>query len=83
MASVTTHSSAQIPPFPVGRFSGDERTYLLHHPGPADVGVAIEIAESSLAQDRQEKGLLYAPFSGRRDRAASGARRGLSCPIER
>jgi Uma2 family endonuclease len=30
------------------------------HPGPADVAIVIEIAEAALAQDRKDKGRLYA-----------------------
>jgi Uma2 family endonuclease len=39
---------------------GDERIYLQHHPGPADVGLVVEVADSSLDRDRDDKGRLYA-----------------------
>lgn len=37
----------------------DER-YLAHHPKPKDIFLVLEIAESSLAYDRDEKGPLFA-----------------------
>ncbi len=36
------------------------RSYARHHPEPADVHLLIEVAESSLAEDRGEKLELYA-----------------------
>jgi Uma2 family endonuclease len=39
---------------------GPERRYASRHPTPADIGVLIEMSDSSLADDRQEKGALYA-----------------------
>jgi Uma2 family endonuclease len=39
---------------------GDERTYLTRHPGPADVGVVIEVSDSTLARDRGDKQRIYA-----------------------
>jgi Uma2 family endonuclease len=39
---------------------GDERTYLSHHPGPDDVGLIIEVADSTLERDRKDKGRIYA-----------------------
>jgi Uma2 family endonuclease len=39
---------------------GPEETYDLRHPSAADAALAIEVAESSLHYDRQEKGPLYA-----------------------
>src|SRR5262249_31941362 len=36
------------------------RTYMTHHPGPADVGLLVEVAESSLHRDRNEKARIYA-----------------------
>ncbi len=39
---------------------GDRRTYLQRHPGPADIGVLIEVSDSTLTNDRQVKGRLYA-----------------------
>ena len=39
---------------------GDARTYAHHHPGPADVGLAIEVADATLAGDHVDKGRIYA-----------------------
>jgi Uma2 family endonuclease len=39
---------------------GTRRTFLTRHPGPADVGLVIEVAESSLLVDREEKSRIYA-----------------------
>jgi Uma2 family endonuclease len=39
---------------------GDDRTYLTRHPGPGDVGLVVEVADSSLAFDRIHKGRIYA-----------------------
>ncbi len=55
---MTTADSEPEPDIVVAR--GDERTYLARHPGPADIGILIEVAESSLDQDRNEKSRLYA-----------------------
>jgi Uma2 family endonuclease len=38
---------------------GSVRTYLSRHPGPADTGLVIEVADSSLDRDR-EKARIYA-----------------------
>ncbi|HEY3963160.1 MAG TPA: Uma2 family endonuclease [Planctomycetaceae bacterium] len=37
-----------------------EREYLARHPGPPDIGLLIEVAESSLIQDREDKARIYA-----------------------
>lgn len=39
---------------------GDETRYLAHHPGPTDIGLVIEVADSSLDGDRLDKGRIYA-----------------------
>jgi Uma2 family endonuclease len=39
---------------------GTARTYASRHPGPADVGLVIEVADSTLAGDRVDKGRIYA-----------------------
>lgn len=39
---------------------GDARTYARHHPVAADVGLAIEVADTTLAGDRADKGRIYA-----------------------
>lgn len=40
--------------------AGAGRTYVNHHPGPSEIAVAIEVADSSLAQDRGPKQRMYA-----------------------
>jgi Uma2 family endonuclease len=39
---------------------GDETTYLHRHPTPADVGLVIEVADSTLLLDRRQKAPMYA-----------------------
>ena len=39
---------------------GNARTYTARHPGPADIGVVIEVADSTLDGDRLDKGRIYA-----------------------
>lgn len=36
------------------------RLYAARHPGPADLGLVVEVADSSLASDRRHKGRVYA-----------------------
>jgi Uma2 family endonuclease len=38
---------------------GDETSYDTRHPGPADIGLAIEISDTSRAFDRRVKGRAY------------------------
>lgn len=57
-SAVTTDDSEPEPD--VAAVRGDERTYLTGHPGPQDIGLLVEIAESSLQQDRVEKGRVHA-----------------------
>jgi Uma2 family endonuclease len=57
-SAMTTSDSEPEPDLVVAR--GDETTYLHSHPGPADVGLVIEVADSMLSRDRQEKARLYA-----------------------
>ncbi len=56
--AVTTGDSEPEPDVTVVR--GDETSYLARHPGPADIGTLIEVADSSLSRDRHEKGTAYA-----------------------
>lgn len=37
-----------------------ELEYLTRHPGPSDIGLLIEVADSSLLQDQQDKARIYA-----------------------
>ncbi|QJW95283.1 Uma2 family endonuclease [Frigoriglobus tundricola] len=39
---------------------GDENTYRTRNPGPADIGLLIEVSDSSLYIDRYDKGRIYA-----------------------
>ena len=39
---------------------GDDHTFDSRHPGPADIGLLVEVADSTLAGDRVDKGLMYA-----------------------
>src|SRR5205085_3408921 len=39
---------------------GTPRTYLARHPGAADVGLLIEVADSSLLRDQRDKTRIYA-----------------------
>jgi Uma2 family endonuclease len=39
---------------------GNRRSYLSRHPGPADIGLLIEVANSSLLRDRRDKTRIYA-----------------------
>jgi Uma2 family endonuclease len=39
---------------------GDEATYRNRHPGPADIGLIVEVSSSSLRVDRTGKGRIYA-----------------------
>jgi Uma2 family endonuclease len=39
---------------------GDARTYLTRHPGAADVGLLVEVADSSLLRDQRDKTRIYA-----------------------
>lgn len=39
---------------------GNPRTYIAHHPGPSEIGLVIEVADSTLAGDRADKVRIYA-----------------------
>ncbi len=39
---------------------GDETTFRTRHPGPAEIGLVVEVSDSSLAVDRHDKGSIYA-----------------------
>lgn len=55
---ITTDLSEPEPDLAVVR--GDNADYATRHPGPADVGMLIEIADSSLSIDRSIKSPAYA-----------------------
>ncbi len=52
-------SSEPEPDHCVARRAIDD--YLEHHPGPADVALVVEVADSSLAEDRDYAARLYGP----------------------
>jgi Uma2 family endonuclease len=56
--AVTLPDSEPEPDVAIAR--GDERTYSTRHPGPADLGLVVEVAESTLAGDRGDKARIYA-----------------------
>jgi Uma2 family endonuclease len=56
--AITTETSEPEPDLAVVR--GHVRSYLERHPRPADIGLLIEVADSTLVQDRTIKGPLYA-----------------------
>jgi Uma2 family endonuclease len=57
-SAVVTVDSQPEPDLAVAR--GQARDYLDRHPGPADVPLVIEVADSSLARDRGLKARVYA-----------------------
>jgi Uma2 family endonuclease len=56
--TVVLPDSQPEPDFAVAR--GDERTYLRHHPLATDVGLIIEVADTSLLRDQRDKARIYA-----------------------
>lgn len=57
-SAITTPESEPEPDVSVVR--GSPRDYLDHHPGPGELGLLIEVADSSLDHDRTMKGRAYA-----------------------
>ena len=55
---ITTRDSEPEPDVVVVR--GNRRDYARRHPGPEDIGMVVEVAESSLPRDRGIKMRLYA-----------------------
>lgn len=56
--TVVLPDSQPEPDFAVAR--GRSRDYLTRHPTPADVGLVVEVADSSLVRDQQAKARIYA-----------------------
>ncbi len=56
--TIALADSQPEPDFAIVR--GTARSYLTRHPGPADAGLLIEVADSSLLRDRADKGRIYA-----------------------
>jgi Uma2 family endonuclease len=57
-SAITTRDSEPEPDIAV--VSGTARRYVRHHPGPKDIGLLVEVADTSLAEDRTDKARLYA-----------------------
>ncbi len=57
-SAITLANSETEPNLAVVR--GPERRYLATHPTPKDIALVVEVADSSLAQDRTIKARLYA-----------------------
>jgi Uma2 family endonuclease len=58
VGAVTTTDSEPEPDLMV--IWGDPERYAEHHPGPGDVPLVVEVADSSLRRDRQIKKRVYA-----------------------
>jgi Uma2 family endonuclease len=58
--AITLQDSEPEPDFAIVR--GPEERYQGRHPAPRDVALLIEVADSTLLQNRLEKGPLYAQF---------------------
>jgi Uma2 family endonuclease len=56
--SLVLSDSQPEPDFAVVR--GNARAYMVHHPTPADTGLIIEVADSSLLRDQRDKTRIYA-----------------------
>jgi len=57
-SGITLDDSEPEPDVAVAR--GNARSYSLHHPRPSDIGTLVEVADSTLAGDRSDKGRIYA-----------------------
>src|SRR5262245_53247651 len=57
-SAITTRESEPEPDIAV--VEGPEEKYWQRHPGPEDVALAIEAADSTLESDREVKGRIYA-----------------------
>src|SRR5262249_36954328 len=56
--AITTADSEPEPDIAI--VSGTPRSHLNHHPVPTEIALVIEVADSSLTRDRQDKGRLFA-----------------------
>ncbi len=56
-SAITTSYSEPEPDVTLVR--GPTRVYLARHPGPADIALVVEVADSSLARDRSTKAAIY------------------------
>jgi Uma2 family endonuclease len=57
-SAITTPDSEPDPDIVIVR--GAFRDYLSRHPNPSDIVLVVEVSDSTLAQDREIKGRLYA-----------------------
>ncbi|HYV38319.1 MAG TPA: Uma2 family endonuclease [Gemmataceae bacterium] len=57
-SAVTLTGSEPEPDFAIVR--GDEQAYIVRHPTAADIGLLIEVSDSTLLGDRDDKGRIYA-----------------------
>jgi Uma2 family endonuclease len=56
----TAKLSGSRPEPDVALTRGDRKTFAAKHPSPADFGLVVEVSESSLARDEQDKTRIYA-----------------------
>jgi len=59
-SQIGINSSTSRPEPDVYLARGDRKTYTACRPGPADLGLVVEVADSSLASDRIHKARIYA-----------------------
>jgi Uma2 family endonuclease len=57
-SAITLTESEPEPDFAIVR--GDEKAYVTRHPTAADVGLVVEVSDSTLLGDRADKGRIYA-----------------------
>jgi Uma2 family endonuclease len=57
-SAITLPESEPEPDFAIVR--GDENAYVTRHPTAADVGLVVEVSDSTLPGDRDDKGRIYA-----------------------
>ncbi len=57
-SSIACSDSQPEPDFAIVK--GDDQTFALRHPGPAEIDLAIEVSDSSLTRDRIDKARIYA-----------------------
>jgi Uma2 family endonuclease len=56
--TIVLSDSQPEPDFAIVR--GMPRSFLTRHPGPAEIGIVIEVADSSLLRDQRDKTRIYA-----------------------
>jgi Uma2 family endonuclease len=57
-SAITLFDSEPEPDFTI--VQGDENIYLTRHPTAADIGLVVEVSDSTLPGDRDDKGRIYA-----------------------